>query len=90
VLRQVDEDFELIATGCPDGHPQRRVGSGLLVSVAADMVPGQADADSVARRRYSLRAALRPPRGWGDRGGGAGEPSIIEWNRTGPLRDVHG
>jgi spermidine synthase len=90
VLRQVDEDFEVIANGVFLMDTRNGESERLLVSVAADMVPGQARMlIGGLGVGYSLRAALDHP-GVGEIVVVEREPSIIEWNRTGPLRDVHG
>jgi spermidine synthase len=90
VLRRVGADFEVIANGVYLMDTRNGESERLLVSVAADLVPG--------RSRMligglgvgcSLRAALDHP-GVGEIVVVEREPSVIEWNRTGPLRDVHG
>ena len=90
VLRQVDEDFEVIANGVFLMDTRNGESERLLVSVAADMVPGQARMlIGGLGVGYSLRAALDHP-GVGEIVVVEREPSVIEWNHTGPLRGVHG
>jgi spermidine synthase len=90
VLRRVDEDFEVIANGVFLMDTRNGESERLLVSVAADLVPGKARMlIGGLGVGYSLRAALDHP-GVGDIVIVEREPAVIAWNRTGPLRDVHG
>jgi spermidine synthase len=90
VLRRVGTDFEVIANGVFLMDTRNGESERLLVSVAADMVPGKARMlIGGLGVGYSLRAALDHP-GVGEIVVVEREPSVIDWNRTGPLRDVHG
>jgi predicted membrane-bound spermidine synthase len=90
VLRRVGDDFEVIANGVFLMDTRNGESERLLVSVAADSVPGKAlmliGGLGVG---YSLRAALDHP-GVGDITVVEREPAVIEWNTKGPLRAVHG
>jgi spermidine synthase len=90
VLRRVDDDFEVIANGVFLMDTRNGESERLLVSVAADMVPGTARMlIGGLGVGYSLRAALDHP-GVGEIVVVEREAAVIEWNRTGPLRAVHG
>jgi spermidine synthase len=90
VLRRVGADFEVIANGVFLMDTRNGESERLLVSVAADMVPGRSRMlIGGLGVGYSLRAALDHP-GVGEIVVVEREPSVIEWNRTGPLREVHG
>ncbi|WP_370946561.1 spermidine synthase [Amycolatopsis sp. cg5] len=89
VLRQDGADFEVIANGVFLMDTRNGESERLLVSVAADMVPGKARMlIGGLGVGYSLRAALDHP-GVGEIVVVEREHSVIEWNRTGPLREVH-
>jgi spermidine synthase len=90
VLRRVRGDFEVIANGVFLMDTRNGESERLLVSVAADLVPGTARMlIGGLGVGYSLRAALDHP-GVGEIVVVEREPSVIEWNRTGPLREVNG
>lgn len=90
VLRKVDTDFEVIANGVFLMDTRNGESERLLVSVAADSVPGRARMlIGGLGVGFSLRAALDHD-GVGDIFVVEREPKVVEWNRTGPLRDVHG
>jgi spermidine synthase len=90
VLRRVGGDFEVIANGVFLMDTRNGESERLLVSVAADLVPGMARMlIGGLGVGYSLRAALDHP-GVGDIVIVERERSVIEWNRTGPLREVNG
>jgi spermidine synthase len=90
VLRRVRGDFEVIANGVFLMDTRNGESERLLVSVAADLVPGTARMlIGGLGVGYSLRAALDHP-GVGEIVIVEREPSVIEWNRTGPLREVNG
>ncbi|HEV7980245.1 spermidine synthase [Amycolatopsis sp.] len=90
LLRRVGDDFEVIANGVFLMDTRNGESERLLVSVAADMVPGKARMlIGGLGVGYSLRAALDHP-GVGEIVVVEREPSVIDWNRNGPLRDVHG
>lgn len=90
VLRRVGVDFEVIANGVFLMDTRNGESERLLVSVAADLVPGTARMlIGGLGVGYSLRAALDHP-GVGEIVVVEREPSVIRWNRTGPLREVHG
>jgi len=90
VLRRVGTDFEVIANGVFLMDTRNGESERLLVSVAADMVPGRARMlIGGLGVGYSLRAALDHP-GVGEIVVVEREPSVIDWNRTGPLRDING
>jgi spermidine synthase len=90
ILRRVGADFEVIANGVFLMDTRNGESERLLVSVAADMVPGAARMlIGGLGVGYSLRAALDHP-GVGEIFVVEREPSVIKWNRSGPLRDVHG
>ncbi|WP_116041289.1 spermidine synthase [Amycolatopsis palatopharyngis] len=90
VLRRSGADLEVIADGMflmdtRDGRSER-----LLVTAAADQL--RPDASMVIGGLgvgFSLRAALDHP-GVGEVVVVEREPAVIDWNRTGPLREVHG
>ncbi|GAA1947527.1 spermidine synthase [Amycolatopsis minnesotensis] len=90
VLRRVDADFEVIANGVFLMDTRNGESERLLVSVAADSVPGRARVlIGGLGVGFSLRAALDHD-GIGEIFVIEREPAVVEWNRTGPLRDVHG
>ncbi|GAB2752208.1 spermidine synthase [Amycolatopsis magusensis] len=90
VLRRAGADFEVIANGVFLMDTRNGESERLLVSVAADLVPGRARMlIGGLGVGYSLRAALDHP-GVGDIVVVEREPAVIDWNRTGPLRAVHG
>ncbi|WP_158881041.1 spermidine synthase [Amycolatopsis anabasis] len=90
VLRRVGADFEVIANGVFLMDTRNGESERLLVSVAADFVPGKARMlIGGLGVGYSLRAALDHP-GVGEIVVVEREAAVIGWNRTGPLRDVHG
>ena len=90
ILRRVGADFEVIANGVFLMDTRNGESERLLVSAAADLVPGTARMlIGGLGVGYSLRAALDHP-GIGEIFVVEREPSVIEWNRTGPLREVHG
>jgi spermidine synthase len=90
VLRRVDGDFEVIANGVFLMDTRNGESERLLVSVAADLVPHKARMlIGGLGVGYSLRAALDHP-GVGEIVVVEREASVIEWNRAGPLREVHG
>lgn len=89
LLRRVDDDFEVIANGVFLMDTRNGESERLLVSVAADMVPGRARMlIGGLGVGYSLRAALDHS-GVGEIVVVEREAAVIEWNRTGPLRSVH-
>ncbi|MBB5854951.1 spermidine synthase [Amycolatopsis umgeniensis] len=89
VLRRTGEDFEVIANGVFLMDTRNGESERLLVSVAADLVPGKARMlIGGLGVGYSLRAALDHP-GVGEIVVVEREPAVIAWNRDGPLRDVH-
>ncbi|WP_181771763.1 spermine/spermidine synthase domain-containing protein [Amycolatopsis pittospori] len=89
VLRRAGEDFEVIANGVFLMDTRNGESERLLVSVAADLVPGKARMlIGGLGVGYSLRAALDHP-GVGDVVVVEREPAVIRWNREGPLKDVH-
>ncbi|MFI9456059.1 spermidine synthase [Amycolatopsis sp. NPDC052450] len=90
VLRRAGEDFEVIANGVFLMDTRNGESERLLVSVAADLVPGKARMlIGGLGVGYSLRAALDHP-GVGEIVVVEREPAVIKWNRQGPLKDVHG
>ncbi|RSM54153.1 spermidine synthase [Amycolatopsis sp. WAC 01376] len=90
VLRRAGEDFEVIANGVFLMDTRNGESERLLVSVAADLVPGKARMlIGGLGVGYSLRAALDHP-GVGEIVVVEREPAVIKWNREGPLKDVHG
>ncbi|WP_216210301.1 spermine/spermidine synthase domain-containing protein [Amycolatopsis aidingensis] len=90
VLRRVDADLEVIANGMFLMDTRNGESERLLVTVAADLVPGRARLlIGGLGVGYSLRAALDHP-GIGEVVVVEREPAVIGWNRTGPLREVHG
>jgi spermidine synthase len=90
VLRRIGGDFEVIANGVFLMDTRNGESERLLVSVAADLVPRKARMlIGGLGVGYSLRAALDHP-GVGEIVVVEREKSVIEWNRTGPLREVHG
>lgn len=90
VLRRAGEDFEVIANGVFLMDTRNGESERLLVSVAADLVPGKARMlIGGLGVGYSLRAALDHP-GVGDVVVVERERAVIGWNREGPLKDVHG
>ncbi|WP_215547812.1 spermidine synthase [Amycolatopsis sp. CA-230715] len=95
VLRKVrvdpeTADFEVIANGVFLMDTRNGESERLLVSVAADSVPGRARMlIGGLGVGFSLRAALDHD-GVGDIFVVEREPAVVEWNRTGPLREVHG
>ncbi|MEC3981843.1 spermidine synthase [Amycolatopsis sp. H20-H5] len=90
VLRRAGEDYEVIENGVFLMDTRNGESERLLVSVAADLVPGRARLlIGGLGVGYSLRAALDHP-GVGDIVVVEREPAVIAWNRDGPLRDVHG
>jgi spermidine synthase len=90
LLRRVDDDFEVIANGVFLMDTRNGESERLLVSVAADLVPGKARMlIGGLGVGYSLRAALDHS-GVGEIVVVEREAAVIAWNRTGPLRPVHG
>ncbi|GAB3501086.1 spermidine synthase [Amycolatopsis cihanbeyliensis] len=90
VLRRVGTDLEVIANGMFLMDTRNGESERLLVTVAADLVPGCARLlIGGLGVGYSLRAALDHP-GIGEVVVVEREPAVIGWNRTGPLREVHG
>ncbi|MFD5249307.1 spermidine synthase [Amycolatopsis sp. NPDC058340] len=89
VLRRAGDDFEVIANGVFLMDTRNGESERLLVSVAADLVPGKARMlIGGLGVGYSLRAALDHP-GVGEIVVVEREPAVIGWNREGPLKDVH-
>ncbi|ANN20665.1 spermidine synthase [Amycolatopsis orientalis] len=89
VLRRAGDDFEVIANGVFLMDTRNGESERLLVSVAADLVPGKARMlIGGLGVGYSLRAALDHP-GVGEIVVVEREPAVISWNREGPLKDVH-
>lgn len=89
ILRRAGEDFEVIANGVFLMDTRNGESERLLVSVAADLVPGKARMlIGGLGVGYSLRAALDHP-GVGEIVVVEREPAVIAWNREGPLKDVH-
>ncbi|AXB46942.1 spermidine synthase [Amycolatopsis albispora] len=89
VLRRAGADFEVIANGVFLMDTRNGESERLLVSVAADLVPGRARMlIGGLGVGYSLRAALDHD-GVGEVFVVEREPAVIDWNRTGPLREVH-
>lgn len=90
VLRRAGDDFEVIANGVFLMDTRNGESERLLVSVAADLVPGKARMlIGGLGVGYSLRAALDHP-GVGEVVVVERERAVIGWNREGPLKDVHG
>ncbi|AUI63416.1 spermidine synthase [Amycolatopsis sp. BJA-103] len=89
VLRRAGNDFEVIANGVFLMDTRNGESERLLVSVAADLVPGKARMlIGGLGVGYSLRAALDHP-GVGEIVVVEREAAVIGWNREGPLKDVH-
>lgn len=90
VLRRRGADLEVIADGMflmdtRDGESER-----LLVTAAADLLaPGASIVIGGLGVGFSLRAALDHPR-VGELVVVERESAVVDWNRTGPLREVHG
>ncbi len=90
VLRRDGADFEVIANGVFLMDTRNGESERLLVSVAADLVPGKARMlIGGLGVGYSLRAALDHP-GVGEIVVVEREHAVIGWNREGPLKNVHG
>lgn len=90
VLRKDGADFEVIANGTFLMDTRNGESERLLVTVAADASPGIGTMlIGGLGVGYSLRAALDHPR-VGDVTVVEREPVVIEWNRSGPLREAHG
>ncbi|WET80402.1 spermidine synthase [Amycolatopsis sp. QT-25] len=89
VLRRAGKDFEVIANGVFLMDTRNGESERLLVSVAADLVPGKARMlIGGLGVGYSLRAALDHP-GVGEIVIVEREPAVVKWNREGPLKEVH-
>ncbi|SFB32575.1 Spermine/spermidine synthase [Amycolatopsis marina] len=90
VLRRCGADLEVIADGMflmdtRDGRSER-----LLVTAAADLLEPEASmVIGGLGVGFSLRAALEHP-AIGDVVVVERESAVVDWNRTGPLREVHG
>lgn len=90
VLRRCGQDHEVIANGMFLMDTRNGESERLMVSVAAQLSPAPARMlIGGLGVGYSLRAALEHV-GVGEIVVVEQEPSVIEWNTTGPLRAVHG
>lgn len=90
VLRSDGTDLEVIANGMFLMDTRNGESERLMVTAAADSVPGTSKVlIGGLGVGYSLRAALDHP-GVGEILVVERERAVVEWNRTGPLREVHG
>lgn len=90
VLRRDGTDLEVIAGGMFLMDTRNGESERLMVTAAADSVPGAAKLlIGGLGVGYSLRAALDHP-GLDEIVVLEREHAVVEWNRTGPLREVHG
>ncbi|MFE0025371.1 spermidine synthase [Amycolatopsis sp. NPDC059021] len=90
VLRRAGEAFEVIANGVFLMDTRNGESERLLVTGAADaLAPGARILIGGLGVGFSLRAALEHPN-VGEVVVVEREPAVIEWNRVGPLRTVHG
>ncbi|RZQ62837.1 spermidine synthase [Amycolatopsis suaedae] len=90
VLRRAGRALEVIANGTFLMDTRNGESERLLVTAAADRVaPGARVLVGGLGVGYTLRAALDHP-ATGEVVVVEREPAVVEWNRTGPLREVHG
>lgn len=90
VLRREGHDLEVIANGMFLMDTRNGESERLMVTAAADSGPGPAKLlIGGLGVGYSLRAALDHP-GIAEIVVVEREHALVEWNRTGPLREVHG
>ncbi|WP_020668292.1 hypothetical protein [Amycolatopsis nigrescens] len=90
VLRRAGADLEVIANGMFLMDTRNGESERLLVAAAVERAPRPARIlIGGLGVGFSLRAALEEA-GVGEIVVVEREPAVIEWNRSGPLRDVHG